>query len=213
MGSRVRSHMVPRWFGVGVAVGLMLLAVMPVGAQTASQPRLNEPVFRGQVNSTNAVTTLQGSVAGGASLVLDNQAAGQPALELVVASGPPFEVNSSTRVVLLNADLLDGKHATSFALKNHNHSGVYLAVGARAADSDQLDGLDSTAFSLVTHDHDSTYLGIAATAADSNLLDGLDSTAFSRTDHNHDADYLGIAATAADADSARRPGLHRLRLR
>jgi hypothetical protein len=43
----------------------------------------------------------------------------------------------------LDADLLDGKHASSFAL---THSHPYLASSGKAVDSDKLDGIDSTSF-------------------------------------------------------------------
>ena len=43
----------------------------------------------------------------------------------------------------LDADLLDGKHASEFALA---HSHPYLPIAGKAADSDKLDGLDSSEF-------------------------------------------------------------------
>ena len=39
-----------------------------------------------------------------------------------------------------------GYSASNFSLSTHNHSGTYLPIGGKAADSDKLDGLDSTAF-------------------------------------------------------------------
>lgn len=44
----------------------------------------------------------------------------------------------------LDADLLDGQHASAFAPASHTHS--YLPLTGKAADSDKLDGLDSTAY-------------------------------------------------------------------
>lgn len=46
----------------------------------------------------------------------------------------------------LDADLLDGNHASAFALTSHNHNTVYLGITAKAADSDKLDGVNSTSF-------------------------------------------------------------------
>jgi hypothetical protein len=48
----------------------------------------------------------------------------------------------------LDADLLDGNQASAFMLAGaapnaHNHTGVYLPIGSKAADSDLLDGLNS----------------------------------------------------------------------
>ena len=158
-------------------VAVLLLLVVPVGSATEAQPRLNEPVFRGQANATNDVTTLTGSVAGGASLVLDNQAPGKPALELRVVSGAPLTVNSRVRVRRLNADLLDGNHATAFALSGHTHDGVYLPVNGVAADAGLLDGMDSSVFALVSHTHafgSLTNLPAGLADGDDDILGGLD---------------------------------------
>lgn len=46
----------------------------------------------------------------------------------------------------LDADLLDGQHASSFAAAGHNHDADYLGKTAKAADSELLDGFNSTAF-------------------------------------------------------------------
>jgi hypothetical protein len=46
----------------------------------------------------------------------------------------------------LDADLLDGQHASAFASSTHNHNTTYLGITAKAADADKLDGYDSTAF-------------------------------------------------------------------
>jgi hypothetical protein len=46
----------------------------------------------------------------------------------------------------LDADLLDGLHASAFASSAHNHNTTYLGITAKAADADKLDGYDSTAF-------------------------------------------------------------------
>ena len=46
----------------------------------------------------------------------------------------------------LDADLLDGQHASAFASSTHNHNATYLGITAKASDADKLDGYDSTAF-------------------------------------------------------------------
>jgi hypothetical protein len=46
----------------------------------------------------------------------------------------------------LDADLLDGQHASAFASSTHNHNATYLGITAKAADADKLDGYDFTAF-------------------------------------------------------------------
>jgi hypothetical protein len=79
------------------------------------------------------------------------------ALQLIVKAGrPPLITNSTTKVVNLNADSIDGLDSSAF-----------LPVGGKAADSNLLDGLDSSAF-----------LPVGGKAADANLLDNLDSTRF-----------------------------------
>ncbi|MFH1331307.1 MAG: hypothetical protein ABIJ48_11720, partial [Actinomycetota bacterium] len=161
-----------RGAGVGIAVGMLVVMAMPTGAQTPDQPRLSEPLFSGQVNSSNAVTTLSGSVSGGANLVLSNRAARSPALQLNVTRGAPLVVNSRARVLMLNADLLDGKHARAFALTRHAHDGVYLPVAGVAADSDLLDGLNSTAFAAAVH----TQAFASLTGVPAGLGDGDDDT-------------------------------------
>jgi hypothetical protein len=139
--------------GVGAAVVLFAssaLAGTGVGA-----------VFNlGVSNAVNQTTSLTGASAG-AQLAVTNGATsgGARALSLTggskttqtlqatnpnngsaaafVSSGgkPPFTVNSTGKVVKLDADLLDGLDSSAF-----------LGVGAKAADSDRLDGLDSSQF-------------------------------------------------------------------
>jgi len=46
----------------------------------------------------------------------------------------------------LDADLLDGQQGSYYAPASHNHSGVYLPIGGKAADSELLDGIDSSSF-------------------------------------------------------------------
>jgi hypothetical protein len=89
----------------------------------------------------------------------------------------PFAIRSSNNglVANLNADMVDGKHATDFLARSE--SSAFLGATAKAADADALDGRDSN-----------TFLGVNGKAADANTLDGMDST-----------EYLGSTAKAADA--------------
>jgi hypothetical protein len=91
----------------------------------------------------------------------------------------PFAIRDTNTGLVqhLNADMVDGKHATDFLARSEAAS--FLGARAKAADSDALDGRDS-----------SDFLGATAKAADSETLDGQDSTAF-----------LGATAKAADADT------------
>lgn len=78
---------------IGLLVGISGLAAAATG----------EPLLGGRSNSVSAPTTLTNSGAG-------------PALDLrSKAAAPPLKVSSTKKVRKLNADLLDGKHAKSFA--------------------------------------------------------------------------------------------------
>ncbi|MDB4575323.1 pyocin knob domain-containing S74 family peptidase, partial [bacterium] len=46
----------------------------------------------------------------------------------------------------LDADTVDGSHASAFATSGHNHDATYLGLNAKAADSELLDGLDGAYF-------------------------------------------------------------------
>ena len=166
----------------GTVIGVLIAGSFPAMAAVGQALRI------GKANTADARTRLIGDV-DSSNLQIVNQGTGT-ALDLRVQPGsPPLLVNRAQRVPRLNADRVDGKHASDF-----------LGAAATAADSDLLDGLDSTAFlgstaTAVNADKvdgkDSTaFLGAGAKAADSDLLDGLDSTAF-----------LPVAGTATNADT------------
>ena len=46
----------------------------------------------------------------------------------------------------LDADLLDGNHASAFATSTHNHSTEYLGITEKSADSDKVDGKHASDF-------------------------------------------------------------------
>ncbi len=81
----------------------------------------------------------------------------------------PFAISDTANGLVqnLNADRIDGLHATDFLLRSEASS--FLAAGAKAADAEALDGKDSSAF-----------LGVGAKAADADNFDGKDSLAFAR---------------------------------
>ena len=68
----------------------------------------------------------------GAAILATNYSG--PALELH-STGTPMTVDSQVKVDNLNADMLDGLHASAF-----------LPANGKAADANKLDGLDSTQF-------------------------------------------------------------------
>lgn len=80
----------------------------------------------------------------------------------------------------LDADTVDGQHASAFAVSGHNHDTVYAPIG---------------------HDHDTVYLGISSKAADSDKLDSYDSTQFLRSDVDASASgRITLAKTGMGAD-------------
>ena len=193
----MRQHGDPGWgYLRGLLVGALVTAVLML-----SFPVVAAVGDRGQANSADGVTSLSGASA--ANLRVTNSQAGAPALDLRVVSGAaPLRVNSKTMVANLNADLLDGKHASAFSPRAHAHTGVYLPVGGVAADASLLDGQDSTAFSPAAHAHTGVYLPVGGVAADASLLDGLDSTAFAPAAHSHDASAVSSGTLATGRYSA-----------
>ena len=171
----------------GLVAGLVMTALPAIAA------KVGDPTELGVTNKVNRQTALIRTKAGTA-LAVTAKAGGSP-LKLVSKDGsPPMKINSSAKVIRLNADRLDGMDSTAFLgatakatnadLLDDMDSTAFLGATAKAADADKLDGMDSTAF-----------LGASAKAADSNLLDGMDSNAF-----------LGTTATAVDSDKL--DGLH-----
>ncbi len=121
-------------------VGLAVIIALTVGvvSQASAQNNPNRPaqnVFMlGATNTVNAMSSLVGSVANNAMLLIDNDGGG-PALDLQVEPGQaPMKVNSGAKVENLNADTLDGKSDTDF-----------YAAGSKVADSANADKLDGKA--------------------------------------------------------------------
>lgn len=127
-----------RWFLKGVLAGSVGTAAV-LAAATAVAATVGDPFRLGQANAINATSALVGSTANNQLDVANvgtgsnakglgvlgrspSAAAGAfantnggPALGLSVNAGKaPFTVNSSTKVTGLNADLVDGVHASGF---------------------------------------------------------------------------------------------------
>ena len=101
--------------------------------------------------------------------------------------------NNSTLQVTLNADLLDGLHASSFASAVHNHDAANIVSGT-------LNVARYSAYSDLTNEG---YLANAAgdiarnngalqVTLNADLLDGIDSTSFAAAAHNHDMAYVNV---------------------
>lgn len=83
-----------------------------------------------------------------------------PIVSSVATGTAPLTVISTTLNTNLNADLLDGYHASSFALSSHTHAYLPLSGGAMYNTSlvtnlnaDLLDGQHASAFAPTSHNH------------------------------------------------------------
>jgi len=202
----MRNHPPNTW---SVAVVAALIGSLIGLAVPAIAARVGDPMELGVSNTVSRQTALIRNRAG-VALAVTAKGGGSP-LKLVSKDGsPPMKINSSAKVIRLNADKLDGLDSTAF-----------LGAASKAADADKLDGMDSTAFLGATakatdadrvDGKDSTaFLGVGDKAADSGLLDGMDSTAFlgawDKAADSHLLDgldwtaFLGVSDQAADSDA------------
>ena len=107
------------WIGRATVflVGLAVIIALTVGvvSQASAQKRPAQNVFMlGATNTVNAMSSLVGSVADSAMLLVDNDGGG-PALDLRVEPGQaPMKVNSGAKVDNLNADKLDTLDSADF---------------------------------------------------------------------------------------------------
>ena len=119
-------------------VGLAVILALVLGVATTAMGAAPGTFKLGQINTSNAISTLVGAV-GGPNLKVQNTGTGSSAtaLELQVAQGkPPLTVNSDAgKATNLDADELDGQDSAAF-----------LGANQKAADSDKLDGQDASAF-------------------------------------------------------------------
>jgi len=99
-------------------VGLSVIAGSVLGEASVAIGADGQPFIIGQLNKAQSTSTLDKSGAG-------------PALDLQVDSGAPLAVNSTAKVPKLNADRLDGKHATQIGV-----NGLEEVVVVSASNSD-----------------------------------------------------------------------------
>ncbi len=85
----------------GLIVGVMLVAVLPAGADNG------DPIYLGQANTAKSTTRISVNY----GMVIRSFRADVPAATFKVSSGAPIAVNSTTKVSQLNADYVDGRHA------------------------------------------------------------------------------------------------------
>jgi hypothetical protein len=112
-----------RKFGMGFVVGVVLTAIGLAATAAVAGTGVGGVFNLGVINRVDKGTTLSGAAP--KLLIIKNTGTGASAvgLAITVPTGkPPLQVNSKARVANLNADLLDGKHATDFV----NGPGTYL---------------------------------------------------------------------------------------
>lgn len=144
-------------------------------------------------------------------LQIDGSSTQTGQIKSTLATGTaPFVVDSTTAVTNLNADLLDGNHASAFSLTTHDHSDVYQPISTVLTDTTaaftlaqetKLAGIETGATA------DQTAAEILAaiktvdgsgSGIDADLLDGNHASAFALSSHTH---------TYAGSNSAGGPAL------
>jgi len=110
---------------LGALVAVVVMAALPAVAGNGDNLVLGE---KNTARRTTKVTTKGG-------VLLRNTRADTPAASFEVVSGAPIAVNSSSLVSNLNADLLDGRDAATFADSGHHHLVSSIVIGAPALHS------------------------------------------------------------------------------
>ena len=170
------------WVGRATVFLVGLAVVLRPGSKVAAAA-LGAPMntFKlGQINTSNAISTLVGAVPG-SNLKIESTGtnANATALEVKVPqNNAPLTINAGAVTTNLNADRLDDREASSFAdgvggkatnaeLLDGQDSSAFLRANQKVSDSDRLDGKDSAEF-----------YASGSKVADSSQLDGVDSTGF-----------------------------------
>lgn len=97
---------------IGGLVAALLVSAVPVVAA------VGDAILAGKTTRADATTHLKGDVASHNLRITNTNAGGTAARFAVEPGNPPFQVNSKTRVPMLNADRLDGKNSSAFLTKN-----------------------------------------------------------------------------------------------
>jgi hypothetical protein len=131
-----------------VVTALMLICGMTMALTYKSSTRA--PFRLNRMNGVRSPNTGIASNADGPALTIrsDNSGSNARALDLVVQPGlPPMTVNSSTQVSNLNADLVDGRSASSFVANStyrlgqgEERVGTLLSDGSRVLSQSCLSG-------------------------------------------------------------------------
>jgi hypothetical protein len=89
----------------------------------------------------------------------------------------------------LNADLLDGQHASAFAPATHTHTPTQISPQGHSSglDADTVDGKHASQFALSSHQHAPADIDPQGhtSGLDADLLDGQHASAFALASHTH----------------------------
>ena len=128
-------------------------ALFATAAQTAQTAgAVSGPISDTQLSSNiprlSSNNTFTGSVAFNGSVTVDGSSlTGVATFNPSPSNGPPFSVSTNSLLVTnLNADFLDGQHATAFALSNHVHDASNIVSGTLA--SGRLSGVYSNSLTF-----------------------------------------------------------------
>ena len=122
-------------------VGLVVVLVVMLGTATTALAAVPGDPFRlGKTNAVNAVTTLLGSRAGRAMLLVDNNSAEAKSRALDLRVEPdraPLTVNASAgKATNLDADTVDGKSAVEIGVNGLEHveaTSAFDSVSSKSA--------------------------------------------------------------------------------
>jgi hypothetical protein len=165
-------------FYKGVVLGAATSAVVLAAAAALAATGGN--FILGQSNTAESTSGLSANLASGPSLTISNLGGGPAASFATLGKTAPFTVSSKGKVVSLNADMVDGKHASAF-----------LSVSGKAADADKLDGLDSSAFVQGSGRVLAARLNMSVGDPDTTLLD----LGFARLDFHCESDIPNVLVT------------------
>jgi hypothetical protein len=126
---RKQSRTRPTFF-MGVVLGAIVSVVTLFGTAAVAGTGVGGVFNLGRTNTVNAKTTLTGSHAGSQLQVINSSSGkGANGIGINVAKGKsPLTVNSSTKVSNLNADYVDGQHASAFQLPLKESCGAGTAI-------------------------------------------------------------------------------------
>jgi hypothetical protein len=111
----------------------------------------------------------------------------------------------------LNADLLDGQHASAFAPATHTHTPAQISPQGHGSglDADTVDGKHASQFALSSHQH--TPADIVpqghTSGLDADLLDGQHASAFAPASHTHPDATPTASGFMSAADKSKLDGI------